>query len=89
MTIRTREAKQVIGDLLASRGVSKAVCKIAGRELHMLVDGRQVTFSLKAGMSFYGLEALRAEVGRAIDDMQISRNKRQIDLEDLLTGSAR
>lgn len=87
-TIRGKEAKQVIGDLLASRNVSKAVYKITGRELHMLVAGRPVVFSPAAGMSFYGLEALRGQVNRAIDEMHIARDKRQVDLEDVIAQRA-
>lgn len=88
-TIRTKEAKQVVGDLLVSRNVSKAVYKMKpGGELNMLVGSRQVTFQCKAGMSFYGLQALLASVNRAIDEMSIARDARQIDIEDAIRQAA-
>lgn len=88
-TIRSIETKQVISDLLVSRGVSKALYKMApGGQLSMLVGGRQVTFSCKAGMTYYGLKALHASVNRAIDEMGRERDSRQIDLEDAIRSAA-
>lgn len=84
-TIRSKEAKQVVYDLLLSRGVSKAVWKITpGGELHMLVANRSVTFPLKAGMTYYGLRNMLQQIERCLDEMAVARDRRQIDLEDAI-----
>jgi hypothetical protein len=89
-TIRKREAKTVVSDLLAQRGVSRALYNITpGGKLHMLIGGREVVFACGRGLTYYGLNDLLKQVNKAVDEMALKRDERQIDLEDAIKAKSK
>lgn len=84
-TIRSREAKDVVVDILQRRSVPKWLWSSKGKAIHILVGSRPVAVVVPARMTFYGLEALTEQVERICDDIEAARRHRgQIDLEDAI-----
>jgi hypothetical protein len=84
-TILRREAKQVVSDLMEKHGIPKAVWSIKpDGELHFLIGHRCVKLKAGAGMSYYALQGLEAQVEASIRDYHTRPDKRQVDLEELL-----
>lgn len=84
-TIRAREARDVVADLLRDKKVSKAVYKLSPRRLTILVGSRQVEIPLGSGLSFYALQNTLSKVNAAVDDLNRSKEHRnQVDLEELI-----
>jgi len=85
-TIRGRETRQVIADLMAANNVPRGVWSITPRgRLSILVGSRQVQFDCPAGLSFYGLKSLCAKIEIALREREnAQRHRGQIDLEEVI-----
>lgn len=85
-TIRGRETRQVVSDLMERHGVPKGVWSITPRgKLNMLVGSRCVSFDCPAGLSFYALQALCVKIEVAIREREAAmRHVGQVDLEDAI-----
>lgn len=83
-TIRAREAGQIVRDLLVSNGVPAGVYRVAANKLPLLVDGRVVEFDIGRGHTYYSLRDTISRVERAIVEMRATRDKRQIDIEEVI-----
>jgi hypothetical protein len=83
-TIRGREAKQVVADILQERGISPSLWAIRSDGLHILVRGRQVIVPFRAGLTVYGLDAVRRRVEALCDESRKPHDARQIDIEDAI-----
>lgn len=87
-TIRSREAQHVIRDILVRRGVPPSTWAIRSDGLHILVDGRPILVPFRAGLTVYGLDAVRRRVEGVCDDLERVRDRRQLDLEDAIARVA-
>lgn len=81
-TIRAREARDVLVDILRSAKIPASCYSFRSGAVHILVGGRVVQIGCKSGLSFYGLQA-------ACRDFHEARKHRdQIDIEELINGAA-
>ena len=84
-TIRSREAKAVLSDILARRKVPSAVYKFQGSRLNIMVGSRLVEVKCPPNLSYCGLKLLSDKLNLVIDEYEAAKLRRnQIDLEDLL-----
>lgn len=84
-TIRSREAKTVLSDILMRRKVPSAVYKFQGGKLNIMVGSQLVELKCPSGLSYYGLKLLTDKLNSVIDEYEAAKLRRnQIDLEDLL-----
>lgn len=84
-TIRGREVKEVIRDLMRQRKVPAHVWNLTPRGiLTILVGTRIVEIPCPAGQTFYGLQAALRRIEQALDERERGHDRRQIDLEDLI-----
>lgn len=87
-TIRAREAKSVVKDLLDERRVSPGSYKIDSRKLNLLVGARVVEVPLPRGLTFYGMQDLLRKVEACIREMESARaHRQQIDLEEVIAAA--
>lgn len=86
-TIRSREAKSVVLDILKKHHVPKSLWGIKGQTLSLLVGARTVEIPIPRGLSFYGLQSAVRTLEGAIVDMERARHLRQqVDIEELLSA---
>lgn len=89
MTIRKKEAKEVVLDELARLHVPRALYSVKGRDVHLLVGSSIYKINIRAGQSYYGLQQTVERTRQACDEIERARQHRnQIDLEDLLKERA-
>lgn len=87
--IPAREARDVVTDLLRSRGVSDGLWSIRKGALHILIGSRSLVIPLPRGLTFYAMQAVVDKVEAAIRDLERSKVHRgQIDLEDAIRERA-
>lgn len=89
-TIRGREAKDVVRDILRDRKTPKGLYQFNGRgwDLHLLIGSRTIVFKCGAGHTFYSLQSLTKELNRALDDLdKHMANRLQIDLEEAIQSA--
>lgn len=89
-SIKQREAKAVVAEIMEQRGVPKSVWKLQpGGQLNILIGSRVATFACKSGMTFYQLQHLARDVNRALDEREAAaRNRNQTDIEDAIKAAA-
>lgn len=89
-TIRGRETRQVITDLMNFHKVPRSVWSITPRgKLTILVGSRAVEFDCPSGLSFYALKALCEKVEVALREREdAKRHAQQLDLEAAIAQSA-
>lgn len=84
-TIRGREAREVMTEILKARGVSMAIVSFRQKELRLLINDVVHKIPCKRGMTFHQLKAATEMLERAIETLKASRASRnQIDLEQLI-----
>lgn len=88
-SIRGREAKEVITDLLREKRIPASIWSFKGRSLHIRVGSSVAVVPVPAGLTFYGLKATVEKVERILEDAErAKRHRSQIDLEQLIRGEA-
>jgi hypothetical protein len=87
-TIRGREAREVIKDVIASKGLPSGIWSMSPSGiLSMLIGHREWKCEVKRGLSYYALTDLRRRVEVACDEAIANRKSRQIDLEEAIKAS--
>ena len=88
-SIRAREARQVLQDILRNRKVPPSVWSCEGDRLHFMIQGRIEVVSSKRGATFYELQERCRKLHALCDEYdRANANRGQIDLETYLASTA-
>lgn len=84
-TIRQRESRQVIQDLLRARKIPQSIYRFGKTSLEILDGTEKVKLEVKRGMSYYGLQSVIERVNKIADDIHRHKEQKgQLDIVDLV-----
>jgi hypothetical protein len=87
-TIRQREVKEVVEDVMRAHNVPPSTWSIENGVLRLMIGARIAEVSCKRGQTFYSMQQLVAKVEQVISEFKSTKQRRQqVDLEDAIAAS--